>query len=498
MLIESLRRRAELDGDREFLVFGERSRTFRQVHEATARVAGYLLAQGVRPGERVLLVAGNSPLYCLWWFGLRRAGAVCVPLHLQATAEHATAVVGEAEITRAVTDAAGERLLAGLGLDLAVSSFPDAEALEDRVADVPPADGGQSGDGASLLYTSGTTGRPKGVALSDEAMMTGAAELAAAIGITRDDRILLCLPLYHANPQIYGIGVALHTGCAVAIVPRFSASGFWDQARAHRATAFTYVGTVLSLLARQPPPADHRVRWCVGGGAPLPAWEHMERCGIRVHELYGMTETGGWVTANTVDRYRKGTCGPVRPDMDCIVVDEHDHPVAPGGAGEIVVRPRRPSVLFDGYFRRPELTLSRMRNLWFHTGDRGMFDADGYLTFLGRVDSMIRRGGENILAQDVERVLADHPAVQEVAVVGVPDAVLGQEIRAVVVLRAELDLPALIGQLARRLPPAARPRYLAVVPALPKTATEKVQTALLGEVSAADIDLATVGPRTRS
>jgi crotonobetaine/carnitine-CoA ligase len=182
--------------------------------------------------------------------------------------------------------------------------------------------------------------------------------------------------------------------------------------------------------------------------------------------------------------------------MELAVLGPDDEQVPPGAPGQICVRSRRPSVLFDGYHGKPELTLQRLRNQWFHTGDQGSVDEDGYLRFLGRLDDVIRRGGENIRPSDVEAVLATHPAVEEVAVVGVPDDVVGQEVRAVVVAHESFDPLALGEFLDGRLPRFAWPRFVAVLDMLPKTATQKIQAGRLRTREAGDVDLRPRGGRS--
>ncbi|MDQ0380302.1 class I adenylate-forming enzyme family protein [Amycolatopsis thermophila] len=495
MFAATLQRRCEASGDAPFVLHGDRTVTWRELLEVVSRTATLLHRNGVRHGDRVLLACGNNPNFLYLWFALRWAGATCVPLHNQSTPEHVRRIVADAGITFATGDAeALARLREGEAWAGAGHGFADAEELEKSVVDLPPlprADA-EPGDECSLLYTSGTTGPPKGAVISDNAFVAGGRELAEAIGITAEDRILLALPLFHTNPQVYGVMTAIATGCSLVLVERFEPARFLEQAVHYGATGFTYVGTMLAMLTRALPERipEHRLRFCTGGGAPIELWNVIEdHLGVDVHELYGMTETGGWVTANRAGERRRGTCGTVRPDMELAVLGPADEPVPAGEPGEICVRPLRPAVLFDGYHGKAELTLRKFRNLWFHTGDQGFVDENGYLHFLGRLDDMIRRGGENIRPADVEAVLAEHPAVEEVAVVGVPDEVMGQEVRAVVVTNGDFDPWALAEFLTGRLPKLAWPRYVSVRDALPKTATQKIQAARLRVLEAGDIDL---------
>jgi crotonobetaine/carnitine-CoA ligase len=301
-------------------------------------------------------------------------------------------------------------------------------------------------------------------------------KIAQAIGITAEDRILTFLPLHHANPQMYSLMSVLTTGCSMALAPRFSASRFLDQVRHYQATGFTYVGTVLSILEKEiGESAATSLRWCVGGGAPRAVWQELApRLGVEIHELYGMTETGGMVTINTRERKCFGSVGAVRDDFDVAVVDDGDRIVA-RGIGEIVVRPRLPHVMTSGYYRKPEETVAASANWWFHTGDLGRFDDGGFLHFEGRKKELIRRAGEMISPVAIELCALRHEGVADCAAVGVPDAILEEEIKLVVVARHAVDPKDLREFLAKSLPRHMLPRYFQIVDAIPKTPTQKVQ-----------------------
>ena len=458
--------------------------------DAVARLRGVLAAHGVARGSRVLLLAPNGAAFVFGWLALAGLDATMVPVHDQLPDE---------DVARIVADA-GAAFVMGTGPLLAaraagLAGIEPAHRVE--LAD-PPLQRGCAPVGVTaaerpcaILYTSGTTGPPKGVVLSHEAYLAAAAVMAAGIGITREDRILTALPLFHANPQFYAVATALHAGASVALLERFSPSTFFEDATTLGATGFTYVGTVLAMLSRKTAPSrGHGLRFCVGGGAAEPLWEEFEeRRGIRVHELYGATETGSFVTLTTLEAARRGSCGRARPDMEIEILDPEDRPVAPGEPGEIAVRPLRPSVIFDGYHGRPDLTLARSRNLWFHTGDGGQQDSDGFLYFGGRLDNRVRRGGENVDPESVEAVLAGHPHVREVAVVGVPDEVMGQEIKAVFVAAPEFDPQGLGAFLEGRLPRLAWPRFVEVRAAMPKTPTEKIALDQLRRSDGSTVDL---------
>ncbi|MBY4275489.1 AMP-binding protein [Rhodococcus fascians] len=495
MFAATLLDRCRRSANSPFVRFEDRTITYGQVLEIVQKTASLLDEHGVRPGDHVLLTARNNPTFVYTWFALRWLGAVCVPLHNQATPDHVRNIVADANIKFAIGDSDGVESLAEAGAWTGPSlGFADAADLERRVVgfarlQVHPA---KPSDVCSLLYTSGTTGAPKGVVLSDATFVAGGAQLADALSVNDTDRIMIVLPLFHTNPQVYGVMTAIAAGCSIALVDRFRPAEFLDEAIRLDATGFTYVGTVLASLLRTLPenPAPHRLRFCTGGGAPVEVWARIEeRLGVTVHELYGMTELGGWVTANRVGEVERGTCGTPRPDIELAVVDADDEAAAPGQPGEICVRPSRPNVIFTGYHNRAETTLAKMRNLWFHTGDQGVLDEAGRLSFLGRMDDLIRRNGENVSAADVEWVLGTHPDIAEVAVVGIPDELAGHEIRAVVVGSDSFDPLSVPAFLDGRLPKLAWPRFVAVTDALPKTATQKIQSAQLRRRDDSDVDL---------
>lgn len=473
---------SERHGDATFLYHGDETVSYQEFVGRMQITAQLLREVGVVPGEHVLLVAGNSPAFLFWWFALNAIGAVAVPVD--------TALVGAG--LRHVMSDSGARLVVGEAsvlaekredytLDGSLAVLIDGEPLQGVLKTAPevtaelPLPGARP---ATILYTSGTTGPAKGVVVPHHAYVAAGSTMASSVGVRSDDRIMVVLPLFHANPQMYAVASAVVAGASLVLLPRFSASRFWADAERYGATAFTYVGTVLTILsATTAGRPEHSLRFCTGGGAPRDVWDRFEdELGIRVHELYGMTETGGFATVNTLEHRRRGTCGRPRPDMDLAIVNENDEPVAHGDPGQIVLRPRVPHIMFSAYHGRPKETLSSFGNLWFHTGDLGHLDDDGFLHFHGRSTSIIRRGGQNISPGDVERALALYPGIREAAVVGVPDEVMGQEVKAVLVLEQghRLDVGELRTFLRQQVAGYAVPRYVEVVPALPKTATQKV------------------------
>lgn len=503
MITDLLARHAETHPDRIFVVTDAGEWSFGAVDAAGRRFGAGLQARGIAPGDHVALIAGNSCGFLVAWFGINLAGAVAVTVNTQLVGEGLAYVVGQSEAKLVIADraflsahgAVGQGAFHGIPL---MELAPDAELMTGgdgpalapvRLPPLAP---------ATMMYTSGTTGLPKGVVNSHAAYEAAGAEIVAALGFTPEDRCMVVLPLFHANPQMYAVMSALQVGYALVLREKFSATSFFADARRFRATCFTYVGTILSILvARHGEDLDHALRFCTGGGAPEKVWQEVEqRFGVKVRELYGMTEIGGFVSLNTEGATRIGSCGRLRPDMDVRIVDAEDNELPAGTQGEIVVRPLRPGVILSGYWRQADKMAEACRNLWFHTGDRGHIDPDGYLHFHGRIKELIRRGGEMVSPVEVETVLRKMPGVADCAVVGVDDAVLGQEIKVLVVPDAAPLAPAdVLAFLDGRVPSFMIPRYVEFAASVPKTETEKVQRHKIAYVDARVHDMASAARR---
>ena len=283
-------------------------------------------------------------------------------------------------------------------------------------------DGGAAPEAvAGILYTSGTTGPPKGVMLSHRAYVNSAQCFAhEMVRATPDDVFFTTLPLFHINAQAHTVLPAILLNATCALAPRFSASGFWDAVRRHEATIFNSLAAMIPILCKQPPGAadrHHRARLTACAATPTAFWEEFERrFGVQIVEGYGLTETAGFCVANPLDAVRVGTVGRALGFVETRVTgvtDAQGDPLPAGQVGEIAVRARAPHVLMEGYFKMPEQTAEALRGGWFRTGDAGFADADGYLTFVDRIKQSIRRRGENVSSWEVEQVVNAHPRVLE-------------------------------------------------------------------------------------
>ena len=453
-----LERQAE-HGERPLVrVAGEKPRTVAEMRDAAARRAGALATGGVGAGDRVVVISENRLEVLELWLGCAWIGAVFVPIN--------PALKG-AQLEHVVSDAAAALVVR----EDELGALPVGEAVP--AYDVRP------GDPAAILYTSGTTGPPKGVVCPQEQWYWWAVLTGEVLGIGADDVLYTCLPLFHTN-ALNTFCQALVAGASYGLGPRFSASRFWRRCAEAEATVTYLLGPMVSILLRQPPaPADraHRVRIAL---APATGTElhgpFRERFGVELIDAWGSTETN-IVISNRAGDNRAGTLGRVLGPFEARVVDDGDRDVPDGTPGELLVRTREPGAFASGYFNRPAETAEAWRGGWFHTGDRVVRDAGGSFRFVDRIKEVIRRRGENISAFEVEQALQSHPDVAAAAVIPVPSELGEDEVMACVVLRegATLEPDALTDFCTERLASFAVPRYVEFVEELPLTPSGKVE-----------------------
>ncbi|WP_298817330.1 ATP-dependent acyl-CoA ligase [Chloroflexus sp.] len=490
----ALQTQAERQPDRILLRFADQQWRYADAVEQSRRAAAVFADLGVRPGDRVALMLGNTPDYLWAWFGCACLGAVTVPIniHLKGDVLHyilehagATVLVVEQHLLDRIValrdrlPALRHLLVRGDGVS-APNTLAWHEALRNaRLADPVPVN---PTDLHSILYTSGTTGPPKGVMLNHHAYLHSAQLFAdVMIGATEDDVFGTSLPLFHINAQAHTVLPAIYRGTTIALIEQFSASRYWRQLADLGATICNLLAAMIPILMKQPPSPDdraHRARIAACAATPPDLWRAFEeRFGLTIIEGYGLTETTGFCVANPRDATRVGTFGKPLPGFALAIFAPDDTPLPPGVAGEIAIRPLADNLIMMGYYRQPDQTATAMRGGWFHTGDLGRLDEAGYAIFIDRLKQSIRRRGENISSWEVERAVNAHPAVLESAAVGVPSELGEEEVKVVVVLRpgATLDPLELIKWCEERLAYFAVPRYVEFRASLPKTATERVE-----------------------
>jgi crotonobetaine/carnitine-CoA ligase len=327
------------------------------------------------------------------------------------------------------------------------------------------------------MYTSGTTGRPKGVIVSHR-MLRLAGEAVGLVSAARPgDVMLVWEPLYHiGGAQL--LSLPMTRGVTLAMVDRFSASRFWRQAREYGASHIHYLGGILQILLKQPPSTldrTHGVRVAWGGGCPAEIWApFQDRFGVEIRECYGMTEASSITTFN--DRGVVGSVGKPVPWFEVDLLRPDGSPAAPGERGEIVVRTSKPGALFPGYLDDPEATAKALRGGALHTGDLGSLDADGNLVFHGRLTDSVRCRGENVSAWEVEHVAAKHPAVEDCAMIGVAAEIGEQDIKLFVKPRngATIRETEMSLWLGARLAPYQNPRFIALVEEFERTPSQRI------------------------
>ena len=482
-----LQDRVEAAPDKVFLFSQPDGRqfTYSQFADAVSRTAALLAGEGVAKGDVVSLLMPNSVEYVIAYFACWRLGALAGPInsHLK-----------EQEISYVVSNSEAKALLVGSEFlpvinqlrDLptlnAVILFDDeAQATRDFTKVEATADVTLD-DEAIIIYTSGTTGKPKGCLLTHGNVVANARQISQWLGFNESDRLLTMMPLFHMNAVSVTTMSALYAGGSSVVSPKFSASRFWQIISDYQITSFGSVATMLSMLLTTYPegvPAGlqtDQLRFAMCGSAPVPA-ETIKRFEETFHclviEGYGLSESTCRSTFNPPDENRRaGSCGlPIGNEMR--VVDDDDTEVADGQLGEIVLRGDN---VLKGYYKNPEATAVAFRNGWFHTGDIGYRDTEGFYFIVDRKSDMIIRGGENIYPREIDEVLYQHPAVSAAAVVGVPDDLYGEEVAGFVVLRdgGEASERELIEFCKARLADYKCPKTIRFVKDIPKGPTGKL------------------------
>jgi crotonobetaine/carnitine-CoA ligase len=493
-----LTRQAERYGDRVLVRAGGTSWSYRQAVEIAARSAGRLQAAGLRPGDRVAMLCANRAEFLEIFFGCAWFGAIVVPINTASKGPQLQHVLANSGATlliieRELIESLDHLDFAALAVDrIWLIGGADAAAIHHLAAEPLPAPGDAMppaallpGDTMAILYTSGTTGPSKGVCCPHAQYFWWGVNTCALLGIRAGDVLSTPLPLFHTN-ALNTFYQALLSGSTIVVETRFSASRFWPSLAASGATVTYLLGAMVPILLSRPPLAEeraHTVRIALAPGVPFHLHAAFaERTGVRLLDGYGSTETN-FVLGTTVERQRDGFMGPVHRGFAARIVDADDADVPDGEAGELVLRADEPFAFATGYWAMAQKTVEAWRNLWFHTGDRVVRDADGYFKFVDRMKDAIRRRGENISSFEVEQVLLSHPEIATAAVFPVPSEMAEDEVMASVVRAPGSGLTAidLVEFCQPRLPYFAIPRYVEFVTQLPATENGKIQKFKLRE-----------------
>jgi long-chain acyl-CoA synthetase len=488
-LRELLELRAKAAPEKVFL-FSEadgRQFTYRQFDEAVNRAAALLTSHEVTKGDVVSLLMPNSAEYIIAYFACWKLGALAGPVN-SLLKEHETAfVMNNSEAKAIVIHSEFHEGLEKIRKDLphlkSVIPFDDeAKATRDFKNEELGPVAIERDDDAIIIYTSGTTGKPKGCLLTHGNLIANARQISEWLGFTTEDRLLSVMPLFHMNAVSVTTMSALYAGGSSVVSPKFSASRFWQIISDFQVTSFGSVATMLSMLLSTYPegvPKDlktDQLRFAMCGSAPVPAevlkrFEETFNC--LVIEGYGLSESTCRSTFNPPDKRRRaGSCG-LAIGNEMKVVDEEDREVANGELGEIVMRGEN---ILKGYYKNDEATATAFRGGWFHTGDIGYRDEDGFFYIVDRKSDMIIRGGENIYPREIDEVLYQHPAVAAAATIGVPDPLYGEEVAAFIVLKDGIDMreDEIISYCRERLADYKSPKTVRFVDEIPEGPTGKL------------------------
>jgi len=498
-----LEQRAGDAPDKHFL-FSEadgRRFSYAEFDAAVNRTAALLVSQGVQKGDVVSLLMPNSAEYVIAYFACWKLGALAGPVNSLLKAHELAYTISNSEARALLIHPdflpTIESVRSDLPLLRSVIEFADeAQATRDFSAadpgaSLPEADVNKD-DEAIIIYTSGTTGKPKGCLLTHANVIANARQISEWLSFTEQDRLLTIMPLFHMNAVSVTTMSALYPGGSSVITPKFSASRFWQIISDYRITSFGSVATMLSMLLTAYPDGvpeglrTEQLRFAMCGSAPVPA-EVLKRFEETFHclviEGYGLSESTCRSTFNPPDeRRRAGSCGlPIGNEMR--VVDDDGREVEEGALGEIVLRGEN---VLKAYYKNPDATGAAFRNGWFHTGDIGYRDPDGFFYIVDRKSDMIIRGGENIYPREIDEVLYQHPAIAAAATIGVADPLYGEEVAAFIVFKEGTTATEeeLIGFCRERLADYKCPKTVRFLSEIPKGPTGKLLKRELSELVA--------------
>ena len=492
-----IEKRAETVGEKPFLYFRDQIIDFTTLNRNVNKAANVLTELGVKKGDHVCLFLPNCLEFIYLWFGLAKIGGVMVPLNVHLRGDGLKYIINHCDAKWIVVNEGlydgyafvekdlpniEQRIWHGEPMRMP-DNFVAFEALMQAVGEAAPRpETVKDSDPLGIIYTSGTTGPPKGAMISHfNYINTGQVWAEDVIAYRENDILFTTLPLFHANAQMFTTMGALWSGCPFVLREKFSASRFFDEIRQYGATIFNYIGVMLTMLMKQPErqdDPDNPARATFGGAAPREIWRDIEkRFNITLIEGYGLTESGGICLCNPPDNIKVGSIGKPTRFADITVWDDNNREIPIGQSGEIMVKEKIPYSMFLGYYKQPDKTAEAWDGEWFHTGDRGYQDENGYFYFIDRIKDCIRCRGENISSFDIEKIVNSHPKVLESAAVAVPAELGEDDIKIYVVLRPgeAPDPKKLIAFCEERMGYFMVPRYVEFLEEFPKTPTERTQ-----------------------
>ncbi len=493
-----LAKRARLEPDKIGLIFKEREITYRDWNERASRAAHGFASLGVKPGDRVGLLVMNSPEFLECFFGLAKIGAIIVPINWRLAPPEITFIANDAGISALAYGPEFADAIAAIRGDLPTNTFvavggeaPQGDhAYEDLLKQQPasePQAEGAGDDPLVIMFTAGTTGRPKGAVLTHNNLFYDSCTVSFSLDWRTDDRVLVALPLFHIGALIYVV-IDAHVGATTVLMQSFDPTGFLKTVEAHKVNSFLAVPVMLNFMMQVPAYKEvdlSSVRWALAGTAPVPvpliqAWAQR---GIAIQQVYGLTEvTGGAAVLGSERALEKvGSTGLPMFHTDIRIVDKDGHDAPPDQVGEIIIR--GPHVMRE-YWNNPQATAETVQNGWLFTGDLGKFDEQGYLYIVERKKDMVISGGENVYPAEVENVLADMAPIAEAAVIGVPDPNWGEAVCVVARLKEDqsLTLDDVVAHCTGKLAKFKIPKKLVITEEpLPRNPTGKVLKRFLRE-----------------
>ena len=509
VLPKVLKDQASLIPDKDFLQFSyDKALTFSEVNKLANQIANSLNKLGIHKTDKVSVYMPNSLEICLAWFGILKNGSVMVPINTAYVMDFLQYIIESSDSKIIIIAEEYLERLANIQdripniEKVIVWTRNNKDSFESngysktqliswndfvsKGSDNEPEVEITHMDHARLMYTSGTTGKSKGVVRPCAADYSSAQNYSSIMDLTSDDTVFTCLPLFHSNAMVMGVYPAMISGCKVIVEEKYSASKFWKWMKDFEVTKFNLVGVMSYFMWNAPVVPEekqHKVKLVLGSPAPHDIIEEfMERFNILFTEGYGLTEVGQCTFTRPNEPFRVGSCGKESPGYEIKIVNpDTDEELPRNTPGELVLRPRIPNICLHYYYKMPEKTVSDFRNLWFHTGDLCRMDEDGYIFFMDRVKDYIRRRGENISSFEVENLISTHPSIEESAAIAVKLDEQGRhsedELMIVIVLKENmtLDPKDLIEFLQPIMPKFMIPRFVRFRDSLPKTPTNRVQ-----------------------